>query len=418
MNNILLQSLTPSRFNYLHKENNDFALWNTLSGSFIRISRKVYYSLEYGDISKLDDNDILKLTEIGALVEKHVDELEYFQSIAERRCKNAPWRYRILTTTACNAKCFYCYEKNVPLYSMTPETAERIAEFIENNYHTAPTLMPNIIEWFGGEPLMNVHACSRLCDILANKKIPFISEITTNGLLLNSSMLDDAIKFWNLKSMQITVDGVGKDYERIKCVHAGSFDKLINNIKAALEKGIHVNLRINETGNLDSEKALLSSLRELIGISRLLNIYISPLYPDAKYVSRECMERVLSLEQKLFELGFADEEIFYAFRTRYVRCFSCTSHGFTVAPDGRLYNCSHVLTENGCFGNVCEHDIYSERRGQYIQHFLSDECSNCVFLPLCAGGCRSAELGLAKMNQCFPYKSVIDMIASIRLKSL
>jgi sulfatase maturation enzyme AslB (radical SAM superfamily) len=34
-------------------------------------------------------------------------------------------------------------------------------------------------------------------------------------------------------------------------------------------------------------------------------------------------------------------------------------------------------------------------------------CRDCKLLPVCMGGCRVAELGLAPMTQCLPAKSVI-----------
>lgn len=38
--------------------------------------------------------------------------------------------YTILPTTLCNARCFYCYEKDMHLSTMTRETAEKTVDYI------------------------------------------------------------------------------------------------------------------------------------------------------------------------------------------------------------------------------------------------------------------------------------------------
>ncbi len=56
----------------------------------------------------------------------------------------------IFTTTDCNARCFYCFEKGCRKVDMTMETADAAADFILKNSgeHTAK------LQWFGGEPLV------------------------------------------------------------------------------------------------------------------------------------------------------------------------------------------------------------------------------------------------------------------------
>ena len=38
--------------------------------------------------------------------------------------------YTILTTTGCNARCFYCFEKGTKPVTMTAETADKVARYI------------------------------------------------------------------------------------------------------------------------------------------------------------------------------------------------------------------------------------------------------------------------------------------------
>ena len=41
--------------------------------------------------------------------------------------------YTIFTTTDCNARCFYCFEKGQKRIHMSPETVQKVAQFIMDN---------------------------------------------------------------------------------------------------------------------------------------------------------------------------------------------------------------------------------------------------------------------------------------------
>ena len=61
--------------------------------------------------------------------------------------------YTILTTTNCNARCFYCYESNLPHINMEETTAKRLVEYMIENKESN-TLRRH---WFGGEPLVGIN---------------------------------------------------------------------------------------------------------------------------------------------------------------------------------------------------------------------------------------------------------------------
>ena len=59
--------------------------------------------------------------------------------------------YTIMTTSDCNARCFYCYELGQARRPMTEQTAQQTADYIIK--HSGGEEVS--IEWFGGEPLFN-----------------------------------------------------------------------------------------------------------------------------------------------------------------------------------------------------------------------------------------------------------------------
>ena len=68
--------------------------------------------------------------------------------------QNPPHGYRsftIFTTTDCNARCFYCYEKGRSRIPMKEETAREVAAWILKHKKAGDIRL----RWFGGEPLYN-----------------------------------------------------------------------------------------------------------------------------------------------------------------------------------------------------------------------------------------------------------------------
>ena len=138
--------------------------------------------------------------------------------------------FTVLTTTDCNARCYYCYEKGIRREPMTRETAIAAADYIA----CASRGEKVRLRWFGGEPLFNREAIDVICGALEQKKICFESAMTTNGFYLDEKTTADAVEKWNLKNVQITVDGTEKTYNRIKAyidAEENPYRRVMNNIK-------------------------------------------------------------------------------------------------------------------------------------------------------------------------------------------
>ena len=99
--------------------------------------------------------------------------------------------YVIVTTTGCNAKCFYCYEKGVAQNRMSESTANDVADFITKRYSETKRIQS--IQWFGGEPLYNKKVIDIICGKLKENKVEFKSTIITNGYLFNKKQSGNCI---------------------------------------------------------------------------------------------------------------------------------------------------------------------------------------------------------------------------------
>lgn len=408
--------MKASCYNFFYSEEPDCALWNTKTGAFFRISSHEYDCLRGDGVESLDERRRMQFAGAGVLVPDGMDEIGDIVNMLLDARESSPLYFRILTTTDCNASCAYCYEKGIAASAMDAGCAQRTADFIIRRYRERESHVT--LEWFGGEPLMNIPAISLICDKLSAAGVPFHSKIISNGLLLNSYLIDTAAHEWRTESVQLTIDSVGEEYDQLKGVPRGSFQRLISGINDLLQSGIRVRVRINDTGSGDAPKKVIKYLYRHFGNDRRLRIYLCPLYRNEKMPSRESMRRILRLEQELFRLGYEDEGLYYIFRPRRLRCFACSPGGHTIAPDGRIFNCSHVMDAKHCAGTVSCFDECSPQRLSYTKAPLSDECIACIFLPVCGGGCRSGELGTADVFQCFQYRSVIPEIMKLRLKNL
>ena len=111
--------------------------------------------------------------------------------------------YTILTTTGCNARCFYCYEKGTKPVAMTAETADKVVRYIVKHRDDEKVK----ISWFGGEPLVNAKVIDQICTELREQGVPFRSTMTSNGYLFDADMVQRARDLWQLRSVQITLDG-------------------------------------------------------------------------------------------------------------------------------------------------------------------------------------------------------------------
>lgn len=96
------------------------------------------------------------------------------------------------------------------------------------------------------------------------RKLGFAFNATTNGYDLN--YFEDFLKPGYIERMQIAIDGTRKvhDERRMHAEHKSSFDVIIGNIKMALDKNTHINVRINiDNGNFNELVLLDKQFKDL-----------------------------------------------------------------------------------------------------------------------------------------------------------
>ena len=397
--------MKKSSYNYAYtNDNQNYLLLNTFTSAIAVLDSQEY---ELFQEMRLSLEQMKAYKELGFLIDDDVDEFEIMKFDNSFNKTSMPARYRILTTTGCNANCSYCYEVRNKVCTITPDTAKRIVDFIAKTNNGDKNVS---IEWFGGEPLVNFKAIVMISDLLISQGYTIKSTMVSNGLLMTEEMLEYLISRDHLEKIQVTVDAIGDKYEKIKAVPKGSFETLMKNMLMIANKGVSIQVRMNYKDNDDELAELIDYFGKEIGFHHRILYYIYPMFDAVMMVPEETMDGVIKLNDRLVSNGLMHKEELYKFTYRLTRCFASNYNGYTIYPDGRLFNCTHVMNDEECIGSIDDYSVYNPKRLKFVNDEVSDECRKCILYPNCKGGCRAAELKLADLNQCILYKSCLDKI--------
>lgn len=294
--------------------------------------------------------------------------------------------YTIFTTTDCNARCFYCYEKGVKKIMMPNKVARDVGKYIAKK--SAADKVD--IMWFGGEPLYNIDSIDIVCKVLKQKKVNFTSGMISNSYLFDDEIINKAIKFWNLKWIQITLDGTEKIYNRTKSFiyNDNAYVRVLQNIRKLLQADISVRIRLNITSkNADDLNLLVDDLYKKFSRNKKLRMYVHTLFESTGLKKDERNTKVLfelqkALEDKIYSYGYAREQIINGF-LKTNKCMSDNDSAITILPMGQIGKCEHYSE-----GEYCG-SIYSELFDENVLRKFKEpaleykKCSDCQLYPDC-----------------------------------
>ena len=158
----------------------------------------------------------------------------------ERNKEKPITKYILFPTTCCNARCFYCFESGLNKINMDETTTIKVAQFIRDNVKGKQAE----ISWFGGEPTVGMKCIDYICYLLKEYGVDYTSGMVSNGYLFSEDIVAKAVKEWNLKSIQITLDGTEEIYNKTKnyIVPGNAYKRVMNNIGLLLEAGVEVTI--------------------------------------------------------------------------------------------------------------------------------------------------------------------------------
>ena len=301
-------------------------------------------------------------------------------------------KYTIVTTTGCNARCAYCFEKGTKPVNMTMETAEKVTQFIIKHRGEHEEVE---IDWLGGEPLYNFKVMDYICTRLQESNVKFFSQVITNGYLFSDRLVDKACQLWNLKRVQVTLDGTEENYNRIKAyVHnngTSPYQRVMDNIKRLLEAKIpKVQIRIHLSyETLEDIWALAKECGVRFQGYDNCYIYFTPLYEhvstevDRTSLQRKALcEETIKLDNFTQTLGIKWHSRNYNVLPIY-HCMVDSEDAVMIVPDGHLGLCELYL-ESRFFGHIDNDEWDLEVIKQSREYWEEiPECDTCAYYPRC-----------------------------------
>jgi uncharacterized protein len=455
--------MQPSMFNLRVPlpERDEVFLMNTLSDAQLVVSPDVAALLDR--VAATDDFELFKAEEREAIGQLRDNGFIVADRVTERRdldryfarvtSDTEELNITVLTTLQCNFACDYCYQGDRGDYNkfaekMTIETASRVGDWIERELDRVCPERFSIM-FFGGEPLLNLpvmyYLAERLWHATEHRGLPMSISIITNGLLLTPEIVD-RLEPYGLRGIKITLDGDRDTHNRMRPLRGGqgTFDRIIENVRSVAGR-----VRIAIGGNFDessadSYPALLDFLSAQDFADKLVKVNFKPvirtdarppkgtlpLIPvnaEGKPLGGTCMTAAgkgqLAGTSQLGgsvcdSCGFAEEKMSFLHEETKRHgfptpdgvhngpCHVHQKHAHTIGPDGSLYACPGFTGDLGLStGHVddrCD-PRREEMRGKFDRLDPWNECGDCAFIPVCAGGCLTnsyTQLGDVNLPTC------------------
>ena len=379
-----------------YDKNDDLLIYDTLRYNTVRIRKEDFHKFnnfrsqillngEYnGPIQNLDiflSNNIIR----------HINDdinCELQKKYNEVILSNKVLSLIILPTEQCNFRCVYCYE-NFHLGKMENLTVEKIVSLLER-------LLPQYdqlnISWFGGEPLIAldiIQVISQKVEKLCKKyKKPYFSQITTNGYLLNLSVMKELLRM-HVMLFQITIDGDRNTHNRQRFLANGygTYDVIIknlleikNNIKT---QTIRIIIRVNVSRDTNVNE--IYSLAEMFIDDPRFVFNVQEIFKTNKNENKieinhsYYLETYKACSELYSDKLTADDTI----------CYAAKSNTLMIRSNGSLGKCTVNFDDlKNSFGNIKNIDIdkFSLKSIDYCNSIIDiKRCIKCCIYPLCFG---------------------------------
>ena len=386
-------------------------LYHTLTGELLLVSKDEWQH-------RLRDDEIrLTLIKRRFLVPKdfnellYADQVNHLMSLMQKK-STALRSFTILTTLDCNARCFYCYELGGARQVMSEQTAYDTADYICR----VSDGQEISLNWFGGEPLFNVRVIDIITEELRRRGVAYHAKMISNGYLFDPETARRAKELWNLKQVQITLDGTEEIYNKTKAYiysEGSAYQRVLNNIGTLLDQGIKVNIRLNmNVDNAENLSELAQELRQRFPDRPGLNVYVAMLHEYGRQRvgtfddPNAGLEKYRELVEKLTAFGLRRQQPLSR-RTKLNSCMADRDDCVMILPNGKLGKCEHDC-EKDLVG-----DIYSDTWDEAVQRawkkkLFDLKCEKCAIYPQCR-----------RLEKCATYKDgCVDILRIIAIENI
>jgi len=374
-------------------------LFSTWHLSKIQTKEAIFKAIEKGEISH-ENEDLL--TSLGMLVPDLEKEKKSVLTLFDRiNKKNSGMDFIVVLNLDCNFACKYCFEGELKgdLY-MSREAADRLIAFIKERFTDDKDTL--LVDFYGGEPLLSLdlirYISRELKSFTEARGASYSFSLVTNGALLKRRTAEELAEL-GLTSVKITLDGPAEIHNKNRPFKSGvpSFDTLIRNIKETCDI-----IKINLGGNFEIDNyrnfPLLLDYLEQEGLTpeKLGVIKFDPVAKRPERVMNPtdyrggCMslnepwllDATKVLQEEILKRGYNTPN------TRHKLCMVESRHSYVVNYDGTLYKCPGFIGMEEFIVGDLQEGVSDYAKSHNLGMWKNDECPDCVYLPLCYGGCR------------------------------
>ena len=402
-------------------------LYQTRTTALVLLNKEQYN----GIFIKRDFSDeglVSQLSDMGFIVDSHNEELNVIIDTRRKFMEIGHQHLTILTTTKCNAKCFYCFENGIEHYDMSLETADATISFIKNNFREKVLS----ILWLGGEPLVNFDIIRYITMKLVAAGYEIITSVTTNGALLTKDMVDFFKKYSIRTTLQFSLDAaINEEYYKIKRYEGldehNAFNHVIDNIKLSIDSDLYTDIRFNfVSSKIQKAKEVFKHVKSLLDNHDLSKTYIFLAPLDLNGGNEIISDFHGNIEHPYLQVVRTQQEMGFPIRAELQQdsndilasfalmptCYVCgmtTKMKIVVDADGTLYKCHRFVGRKkfSCGDVTIGIDETSPSYLQFREVNITDEeCRNCSILPICQSGCIAKREMLGNSQKCHKIKQV------------
>lgn len=401
LNNFIIESYSNSDakkykwsdFNVIRIESSETLVYNTFSKSLVLLS----WDIRHRQIEDLRSDEVQILYSCNIIVNIDLDEQVKYWEIHHllrqiEYSTHAINRYNILTTTGCNARCFYCFEDGVDIKTMSSRTAEQVATYIYNN--SSNTEMVEL-RWFGGEPLVNYKVIDIICSNLQKMGQPFYSTISSNGTLIGLPHIYNSLKKWNFKKVRLSFDGLKEEHNRRKNYPSipDAYTVTLENVDKLIAIGIETSIRLTfDENNLNDIFKVAEMLIKRYKDNKLVKVYSRCIFEKLTTIAannnlaqvKKLVEFKEFIDSLLLKNGLYDETKWQPIGYQPSFCAANNPNAVVIDPMGRLTSCETITPNTQFWGDITNGVTDDNEKNRWIEITpIKEKCKTCHFLPSC-----------------------------------
>jgi uncharacterized protein len=419
--------LASSRYTFRLPLGRDHVLFNANTGSILRLegpdaeelSRHLSGGRTLIPRDAFDKSLTARLQRGGFLIDPDFDELAAIRERYWEARGHGPIVLLVTTTMDCNLGCYYCYESRSSEALRVTDVSDVVAMAKERlGRHGKRSLH---VDWYGGEPLMNVEFLNRaslaLQQLCRDERVTYSASVISNG----THWPDDVERFvavHRIRQVQISFDGLKQRHDRTRHYRPGyrpledgsSFDRAVRLVDRLLQV-TRVDVRYNaEPGNASDFAAFIdfatarrwfeAPFRCVVMVAK-----VSAYSERSAFIRRRELggDQLDGLEatarEKLPARAQDDPDVVGGFpHPKTSVCGALALDSAVIGADGLEYRCGLQVGERHravarVFGDARSSDSFPDQVWwETFDPTRLPTCSRCSFLPVCWGGCPKRHL--------------------------